>query len=270
MVISMAGGLMLAGAAAAQSDVPPSPYGARNPQWTSSTNSQTQIQSPPQSMKLPPPPPPLLPKTFYYKKEAGAAVKPAGAAVKQAQFQVEDKPAEKPKAPPPDAAAIELQKTLEADLSPPINKLTRLESEKARMVTANIERNRTKKNELSYPDQPPVSTDKYKRREYTAMATIIEPHYVCYGRLYFEEKNSERYGWELGPLQPAVSALYFAKDVAFLPYKFFSFPCRCYDCSTGYCMPGDPVPYYLYPPGASLTGLVGEAATIGFLVAILP
>ena len=51
------------------------------------------------------------------------------------------------------------------------------------------------------------------------MICPIEPAYVVYRRLYFEEKNAERYGWELGMFQPAVSTLYFFKDVALLPHN---------------------------------------------------
>ncbi|MGL4421644.1 MAG: hypothetical protein ACRCZF_13330, partial [Gemmataceae bacterium] len=40
----------------------------------------------------------------------------------------------------------------------------------------------------------------------------LEPNYIVHRRLYFEEKNSERYGWDVGPAQPVFSAVYFYKD----------------------------------------------------------
>ena len=36
------------------------------------------------------------------------------------------------------------------------------------------------------------------REGYPAMRSLTEPDYVVHRRLYFEEKNSERYGWDLG------------------------------------------------------------------------
>ncbi len=39
---------------------------------------------------------------------------------------------------------------------------------------------------------------------------------VCYGRLLFQQKNAERYGWDLGPLHPVLSGLVFFGDVATL------------------------------------------------------
>ena len=102
------------------------------------------------------------------------------------------------------------------------------------------------------------------------MMVTVEPHFVCYGRLYFEQKNLERYGWSLGPLTPVISSLKFFTDVEFLPYKFAAFPWQRYDCSAGYCLPGDPVPLRLYPPEISATGFAAEASVVVALIAILP
>jgi hypothetical protein len=54
------------------------------------------------------------------------------------------------------------------------------------------------------------------------------------------------------------------------PYHQFTDPCRMFDSSAGYCLPGDPVPYKLYPEGLSVTGALGEAAVIVTLLAIFP
>src|SRR5262249_34041205 len=98
----------------------------------------------------------------------------------------------------------------------------------------------------------------------------VEPNYVCYDRMYFEERNSERFGWDLGIIQPLVSAGIFFFDVAALPYHVGTDPCRKYECSAGYCLPGDPVPYLLCPPRLSLTGAVLEAGAVVSLVGIFP
>jgi hypothetical protein len=99
---------------------------------------------------------------------------------------------------------------------------------------------------------------------------VIEPNYVCYRRLFFEDKNSERYGWELGYLQPPISAGLFFKDVLFFPYHFFSDPWRRYEASAGYCLPGSPVPYLLYPPDLSVMGGLAEIGVIVALAAVIP
>jgi hypothetical protein len=100
------------------------------------------------------------------------------------------------------------------------------------------------------------------RPELAPMAIFAEPSYVDYRRLLFEDKNTERYGWNLGPIQPFVSAYEFLGGVVILPYKFFSWPCLRYDSNAGLCLPGDPVPYFLYPPGISLSGAAAEAGII--------
>ena len=119
-------------------------------------------------------------------------------------------------------------------------------------------------------DYQPLTEAPYSPRTFPPMAERVEPALVCYRRLYFEEKNAERYGWEAGPLQPILSTLYFYKDMLFLPYHIGTRPCQRYECSAGYCLPGDPVPYILYPPELSATGVLLETATVGGLVAIFP
>jgi hypothetical protein len=107
-------------------------------------------------------------------------------------------------------------------------------------------------------------------RPFAPMVERVEPAYVCYQRLYFEDKNSERYGWEFGPLQPVLSAALFYKDMILWPYHIGTRPCQRYECSAGYCLPGDPVPYLIYPIEWSVTGGLLEAGTIVGLYAIFP
>ncbi len=98
----------------------------------------------------------------------------------------------------------------------------------------------------------------------------MEPNYVWYKRPLFEQKNFERYGWDLQELSPVLSAGAFFMDVALLPYHVGTDPLRCGEANAGYCLPGDPVPLMLYPPEISVTGAFAEAGTIVALLAIFP
>jgi len=129
---------------------------------------------------------------------------------------------------------------------------------------------KTPPDRVKFPEEPILSKDPYSPRTFSPSRMQVEPAYVCYGRLYFEELNSERYGWDLGFIQPIVSAGKFFSDLVTLPYHLGTAPCRKYDCSAGFCLPGDPVPYMLYPPDLSLSGAILESGTIFGLVAIFP
>jgi len=133
-------------------------------------------------------------------------------------------------------------------------------------------RQRVPMERVIFPEEPILSREVYYGRGpiWPERQEVVIPNFLCYKRLLFEEKNSERYGWDLGILQPLISAGAFYADVVTLPYHLATDPCRCYECNAGYCLPGDPVPYLLYPPDLSVTGTVAEAATILALVAIFP
>jgi hypothetical protein len=157
-------------------------------------------------------------------------------------------------------------------LEPPgPERLFRMESEAALFERMRQEaRERKAPERIVFPESPVLAKEPYYGRSWPATRLEVEPHYVCHGRLLFEEVNSERYGWELGLFQPVISTLYFYKDVATLPYKLGSRLCDRFDCSAGKCLPGDPVPYLIYPPGLSLTGALTEGAVIAGLIAIFP
>ena len=125
-----------------------------------------------------------------------------------------------------------------------------------------------------FPPSPILSRERYAGRGslWQPRRLTVEPNYVVYGKLQslFEDKNSERYGWDFGPIQPAISYTKFMYDVAFLPMKAFANPCRIHESSAGQCLPGDPVPYMLYPMEWSVEGVSAELATIALLVAIFP
>ncbi len=123
---------------------------------------------------------------------------------------------------------------------------------------------------VEFPVEPVVTGGGPLQRAFPPMNEFAEPNYLCHGKLFFDQKNEERYGWDLGFIQPMVSAGEFYFDLLTLPYHIWSEPCRYYECSAGYCLPGDPVPYLLYPPNFSVTGLTAEAATAIALLAIFP
>jgi hypothetical protein len=125
---------------------------------------------------------------------------------------------------------------------------------------------------VQFPDESIAIVGKgpYQGRHFAQRDMLVEPSYVCYGRLFFEDVNSERYGWDLGFFQPFWSAGIFYWQLATLPYRIGAEPCRWHDCSSGYCLPGDPVPYLFYPPQLSVTGAAAEAATIVGLLAVFP
>jgi hypothetical protein len=149
--------------------------------------------------------------------------------------------------------------------------LFRLESESSLFERIRQEAlERTPPDRVVFPDEPILSRDTYLGRAWPGRNLIVEPNYVCYNRLLFEDLNSERYGWDLGVAQPAVSTGLFFFDFLTLPYHLAVDPCRCYECNTGYCLPGDPVAYLIYPPNLSLTGAVAEVGTVFTMIAIFP
>jgi len=107
------------------------------------------------------------------------------------------------------------------------------------------------------------------RNEPTPLWLKVEPSYVVHRKLMFEDKNTERYGWELGIAQPAISAAYFAKDVFLWPSHLASSLFERYDTNAGKCPPGSPVPYLLYPPEITAAGgAVGAAVIVGTTILI--
>jgi len=154
---------------------------------------------------------------------------------------------------------------------PSLQRVFRLESEaalKERMVRE--AKKAGKPYEITFPVEPVVSREPFPGRQWEPMAEVIEPAYVCYGRLYFEQINSERYGWDFGCLHPLVSVGIFYFDVLTLPYHAGTDLCRRYECNAGYPLVGEPVPLRLYRPKLSATGALSEAATVALLAVIFP
>jgi hypothetical protein len=119
------------------------------------------------------------------------------------------------------------------------------------------------KYEIRFPDYPALPKPGVVARQWPPLTETVDPAFVCYRRLYFEQLNLERYGWDLGLLSPLVSQGAFYLDLALLPYHAATDPFRRFECNRGYCLPGDPVPLLLYPPEWSWTGFLAEAGVIG-------
>jgi hypothetical protein len=131
-------------------------------------------------------------------------------------------------------------------------------------------RNQNPDNRITFPEEPIVSREKYHGRSFPHAAEVVEPYYVCYRRLLFEDINSERYGWDLGAVQPFVSAGTFFFDLVTVPYHLATRPFDQMECNAGHCLPGDPVPYLAYPPELSITGIAAEGAAAAVLFALFP
>ena len=99
----------------------------------------------------------------------------------------------------------------------------------------------------------------------------FEAGFVIHHRLLFEEKNSERYGWDLGFISPFVSTAAFYRDVLMWPHNLAtSLVVGGMDTNAGKCLPGSPTPYYLYPPGLTITGGIAEGVVITGLSFVIP
>jgi hypothetical protein len=173
-----------------------------------------------------------------------------------------------PFASPYEAQAAEQTIQLEP---PGPQRLFRLESEDALKERWRQELKNTRPGDRQiYPDEPILTREAYFGRSWPMRTCYVEPNYLCYRRLLFEQPNFERYGWDLGPASVPLSGLAFFGDVVTMPYHAFTDPFRCCECNAGYCLPGDPVPLLLYPPQLSFTGAVAETATVLALLAIFP
>jgi hypothetical protein len=153
------------------------------------------------------------------------------------------------------------------------HRLFRLDSEAAVLERIRQEARETRVPTLIEFPQPLRSETRVQPlapRRWPLLTERAEPCYVYHGRLLFEQINSERYGWSMGVLQPPISVLHFYGDVVTLPYHLAKQPCFAGDTSAGKCLPGDPVPLYLYPPECSLSGLAAEAAAITLMAFVFP
>ncbi len=120
-----------------------------------------------------------------------------------------------------------------------------------------------------FPADPVVSKETYRPRNFPRMVELVEPCYSCHARLYFEQPNFERAGYNFGVLQPAICVGVFYYDMALLPYHMWTDLHNREECNVGKCLPGDPAPLLLPRERFSVTGLVGQTGTmigLGFLL----
>ncbi|HYV34938.1 MAG TPA: hypothetical protein VE988_04485 [Gemmataceae bacterium] len=144
---------------------------------------------------------------------------------------------------------------------PGLEILTRLETE-AQVKERWIQKAMKAGEKLPFPAEVVLAKEPYPGRFWAPKVKLVEPNFVVHDRLYFEQPNLERGLWDLGIVTPVVSVGKFFWDLALLPYQCGTRPCQKYDTSAGKCLPGDPTPFYLYPPELSLTGLAAEGAAL--------
>ena len=121
------------------------------------------------------------------------------------------------------------------------------------------------------PTVPPGTPYVAKTANLPPGYVTVEPGFVIHRRLHFEEKNSERYGWDLGLATPFVSTISFYKNIMLWPSSLASVVVTgSMDTNAGKCLPGSPTPYYLYPQGLTITGGVAEGLVITGLTFVIP
>lgn len=157
-------------------------------------------------------------------------------------------------------------------LDPPgPSRLFKLESQQTLQERMRQEaRQRSSLERIQFPEEPIISKERYAGRHWLPTNKLVAPAYVCHGPLLFEERNAERQGWDLGIFQPFLSTGVFYYDVVTVPYHAALKIGNWYDCSAGKCLPGDPVPYLLYPPEFRLSATAAEAGTLLALFAVFP
>ena len=102
------------------------------------------------------------------------------------------------------------------------------------------------------------------------MVETIEPSFVVHRKLLFDQPNFDRYGWEIGAMQPGISSLRFVYDVAMMPYHNWIRPLDPWESSIGKCLPGDNTPLYFYREPFSVTGLVAQGAAVTGMIIAFP
>ena len=124
----------------------------------------------------------------------------------------------------------------------------RLESERRLRERAQAEAREAGKQSLPFPKERPLSPGPPPSPRRDPVVARVEPTYVSYERLMFEQPNRERYGWDLGPVDALASAATFYGQVLTAPAARLVDPCRRSETSAGYCLPGDPVPLRVWVP----------------------
>ena len=88
-------------------------------------------------------------------------------------------------------------------------------------------RSRGVRQTLEFPDRKSAAPTRAAPRHWTPYAKLVEPSYVVAGRLFWEQPAFERYGLDLGILQPGVSTSMFLFDTLVWPVRRVSPPFTC-------------------------------------------
>jgi hypothetical protein len=165
---------------------------------------------------------------------------------------------------------LDKEYTIQLDV-PSSDRLFRLESEAALFERIRQE-NRQRSERAQFPELVVIASDgkAHPVRQNPPTQIQIQASYVCYQPLYFEQVNTERYGWECGILQPLISTGKFYADLAMLPYNMAVSPPWTCDSNAGWALPGEPTPFYLYTPVFNWRGMVGQAGTLVGASAVFP
>lgn len=220
--------------------------------------------------------PGLVPQTLGYQKSAEPTVPAAGIpAIPVSSIRTPD-----PELPPINIEATKVGAQTEVATTEPMVKILTPKREDVFRLEGDAAMNARIQKELGDKKDPfppiyaisLVSTPYApKTGQYPPMQAKLEPTYVVHRRLYFEDKNTERGGWDLGALQPFASTASFVRHVVFLPHNYASGLWRNrWDTNAGKCMPGDKTPLYLYPPGFTVSGLMFQSSVLVGLPFIFP
>jgi hypothetical protein len=186
---------------------------------------------------------------------------------------------------PPGAAAppAGFQETLRQDRPPPglgfdeqgnwqppkTEELFRMENEQALFERIRREKTAVQQQEGEFPEERHLIGMRAPR-VFQPQQAIEFPSYVVYQPLYFQQINTERYGWELGVFQPIISTAQFYGDVVLFPYKVAVDPPWHCDANRGYALPGDAEPLRFLTMPFSWRGVAAEAGAAVGGAAIFP
>lgn len=185
----------------------------------------------------------------------------------------ETKPlAQKPVQPPTTDQKNQLAVEEEGRFTPPNrDQLYQVDSESTLAERIRQLRKSLSKTPLDFPDEDSMRIKTtLERRHFPESKAVEAASYVVYNPLYFQQINTERYGWELGVFQPLVGTAQFYGDVLLFPYKVAVNPPWACEANAGYALPGDAEPLRFLTPPFSWRGVAGEVGAAVGGAAIFP
>ena len=216
------------------------------------------------------PPPAVVTPRFVPATKAPALVVPA-AGIEARPVSTVLPPMPQPAAMRPPAVAEDaIQLFATTDLPGPQRQFKRESEAQFFERIAQDFRKQTGAGKAIFPAEPIISKDPFRPRDFPHVMRHVEPGYVCHGRLYFEQPNFERTGYDFRVLQPAICLGVFYYDLALLPYHAWTDLQNRTECSAGKCLPGDQAPLLLPCERFSVTGLIGQSGAILGLSLLFP